>query len=471
MTVRSSDGVSDAAADLVKSSDRSSSPVSMWELVSFTVPMLGVGLATPLLSLVDSAVVGRCGSAMQLASMGPATALCDCSAYIFLFLAVTTTNLVANARARGDVQGEERAVRNGLTFALGCGSALGAFLLLASEGPLRLLAGKDASALMLGARAYTGVRALGMPAGFALLVLQAAALGVKDWLAPSLAVVVAVLANVLADLFFVAVLGLGVVGAAIGTILSQIGAAATLFYLRYSRAPRDAPSDANGVMPTPLAYVQQQWRLRPTADEVWEWVRFGAPLSLGQVARVCTMWLVTSTCAASGAIGCAAHQVSINIFYLFTTFGDAVSQTGQAYLPAVTGGGQARSMLRWKLLCLGGLTAAATAAMALLPLALPSLTAIFTTDTALRAAILRLLPLLSACALAYVGGSTAEGVLIASRDTAFVGRLYAFGPPFTALALAVLGPALGRGTGSAWLAFAIWNACRFATFANRLRSV
>ena len=42
---------------------------------------------------------------MQLASMGPATALCDCSAYIFLFLAVTTTNLVANARARGDVQG------------------------------------------------------------------------------------------------------------------------------------------------------------------------------------------------------------------------------------------------------------------------------------------------------------------------------------------------------------------------------
>ena len=44
--------------------------VTMRELISFTVPLLGIGLATPLLSLVDSAIVGRCGSAMQLACMG-----------------------------------------------------------------------------------------------------------------------------------------------------------------------------------------------------------------------------------------------------------------------------------------------------------------------------------------------------------------------------------------------------------------
>ena len=74
---------------------------SRLDILRFSVPMLGIGLASPLLSLVDSAVVGRY-SAMQLAAMAPATALCDCSAYIFLFLGFTTTNFVATARSRAD---------------------------------------------------------------------------------------------------------------------------------------------------------------------------------------------------------------------------------------------------------------------------------------------------------------------------------------------------------------------------------
>ena len=152
----------------------------MSELVGFTLPMLGIGLASPLLSLIDSAVVGR-HSAMQLAALAPATTLCDSSAYIFYFLAYTTTNFVATARARGDEAKEKRVVRNSMTISIATGVALGVALLLRCGPVLDWLAGSDAALLGADARSYTFVRALGMPAAFVFMVLQAAALGSKDW--------------------------------------------------------------------------------------------------------------------------------------------------------------------------------------------------------------------------------------------------------------------------------------------------
>ena len=43
------------------------------------------------------------------------------------------------------------------------------------------LAGSTAAALLPDAQAYTRVRALGMPAALAFMVLQAAFLGARDW--------------------------------------------------------------------------------------------------------------------------------------------------------------------------------------------------------------------------------------------------------------------------------------------------
>lgn len=66
-------------------------------LLRFTLPTLGIWLCTPIISLVDTSVVGlKCGP-IALASMGPATNLCDSFLYIFSFLAVATTNLISQA--------------------------------------------------------------------------------------------------------------------------------------------------------------------------------------------------------------------------------------------------------------------------------------------------------------------------------------------------------------------------------------
>ena len=69
----------------------------MHDLKTMTLPLLAVWLSNPLLSLIDTAAVGKVSTVLQLASLGPATAVCDTGGYVFSFLSVVTTGLVANA--------------------------------------------------------------------------------------------------------------------------------------------------------------------------------------------------------------------------------------------------------------------------------------------------------------------------------------------------------------------------------------
>lgn len=55
--------------------------------MAFTIPTLAVWLVNPILSLVDTAVVGlQCST--DLAALAPGTMLIDYTSYIFTFLSV-----------------------------------------------------------------------------------------------------------------------------------------------------------------------------------------------------------------------------------------------------------------------------------------------------------------------------------------------------------------------------------------------
>lgn len=49
---------------------------SLGTLLRFTLPTLGIWLASPIMSLVDTSVVGL-QSSLELAAMGPACNVCD----------------------------------------------------------------------------------------------------------------------------------------------------------------------------------------------------------------------------------------------------------------------------------------------------------------------------------------------------------------------------------------------------------
>ncbi len=231
----------------------------MRELLAFALPSMGIWLASPLLSLVDVAVVGQ-ASTLELASLAPATGLCDSAAYSFTFLAVATTSLIARARARGDTAAAQGALSDALTIAAVCGTALCVFLLLGAPTLLAAYSGAASAAVVGPAITYTRIRALGMPAALLVTVSQAAFLAAKLPGMPLLTVAIASVVNLAGDLLLCCVLHYGVAGAAWATIASQFVAAAVIVSrLRLPTSPGQPPllgSSAVALWPRNAAVVR-----------------------------------------------------------------------------------------------------------------------------------------------------------------------------------------------------------------------
>ena len=89
----------------------------MMELARFTLPTLSALLSSEVMSVIDTAVVGA-SSSKELAALGPAIMLTDSSAYLFFWLNVACTNLVASAMAKDDAEEAFKSVSD----ALWCGA-------------------------------------------------------------------------------------------------------------------------------------------------------------------------------------------------------------------------------------------------------------------------------------------------------------------------------------------------------------
>lgn len=84
----------------------SSTVPSYRSLVVFTATTILIWISEPLLSLVDTTIVGMTNSAksavVQIAALGPATAIYDSAIYMTYFLAIATTNQLEPALVKKD---------------------------------------------------------------------------------------------------------------------------------------------------------------------------------------------------------------------------------------------------------------------------------------------------------------------------------------------------------------------------------
>ena len=99
------------------------------EIIRLGVPALGALAADPLVSLVDTAFVGRLG-ATQLGALGVATSIFTLMFVTFNFLAYGTTSLVAQRIGAGRRESAAQIVGQGVFLAL----VIGAVGLAVGEG-------------------------------------------------------------------------------------------------------------------------------------------------------------------------------------------------------------------------------------------------------------------------------------------------------------------------------------------------
>ena len=285
--------------------------------MALALPALGSLAADPVLSLVDTAFVGRLG-AIPLAALAIDTALFAFAFSIFNFLAYATTPMVAQARGRGDIAGSGLIVRRAIALALGLGAVSTAVLALAAEPLVRLM--QAAPEVVDPAVSYLRIRAFAVTALLLITAANGAYRGFKDTKTPLYVTLAVNGLNVVLDWWFIFGLELGLEGAAVATVIAQwIGALVFVWLLRGVGRREQWASDRIRLID-----------LRP-------FVTVGGVLVVRTLRIMLSLTIAAAAASRIGTIEVAAHQVVAQLWFLLAMVVDALAIAAQALVAELEG--------------------------------------------------------------------------------------------------------------------------------------
>jgi len=320
-------------------------------ILRFALPALATLAVDPLVSLVDTAFVGRLGTG-ALAALGVNAGIFGLAFVVFNFLANGTTPIVARSVGEGRREHAGRVVVAGLGIAGALGAAATALLLLLAA-PIAGWMGADAG-LLDETLAYLVARAWAAPAVLIITTANGAYRGFHDTRTPLWVALGLNLVNLILDPLFLFVLDWGVAGAAWATVLAQWVGALAFLILLYGRD---------------RSRFHIPWAL-PALPQVGLLLRVGSVLSVRTLALVFTLTTATAVATRMGKEVVAAHQVAWQLWLMTALFVDAFAYAAQSLVAEHEGAGRSRAardvsdrLLQWGLL-VGGVLAAVIWVMA-----------------------------------------------------------------------------------------------------------
>lgn len=205
-------------------------------LIRFALPVLLALFLQAMYGAVDLWVVGRFGAAADISAVSTGSQIMQTVTMAIIGLTMGVTILIGQKIGEGRPDEAGQAVGSGIVLFGVLGLALTAVLLLTAQ-PLAALMHAPEEAF---AQTVQYVRVCGAGSVFivAYNVLGGIFRGVGDSHMPLLTACIACVVNIAGDLLFVAVFGLGVVGAALATVLAQaVSVLLSLAVIRRRRLP------------------------------------------------------------------------------------------------------------------------------------------------------------------------------------------------------------------------------------------
>ncbi|KAJ6821918.1 protein DETOXIFICATION 46, chloroplastic isoform X1 [Iris pallida] len=444
------------ASDSIAASASDSGSDSVWrqmkEIALFAGPATGLWVCGPLMSLIDTMVVGQ-GSSLELAALGPGTVFCDNLSYIFMFLSIATSNMVATSLAKKDRTLVQHQISMLLFVAFTCGMGMFLFTKLLGTHILAAFTGPENLHLLSAANTYVQIRAIAWPAILVGMVAQSASLGMKDSWGPLKALAVASAVNGFGDIILCCVWDYGIAGAAWATMLAQVVAALMMM----------SALNQTGFKAFSLSI--------PSPGELLQIFEIAAPVFVTMTSKVAFYSLLTYFATSMGTMTGAAHQVMINIYCMCTVWGEPLSQTAQSFMPELIHGvnrslRKARMLLK-SLVVIGAISGLSLGAIGTcVPWLFPSL---FTADHLITGEMHKvLLPYLFALVVTPSTHSL-EGTLMASRDFRFLSLSMSGCLIFAGLFVLFLS-SRGCGLPGCWWALVGFQWARFSLALHRLIS-
>ncbi len=270
-------------------------------------PIILANMAPPLLGLADTAIIGNLGDAAALGAIAFGALILSFLYYSFGFLRMGTTGFTAQAAGAGD----DTEVRAVMGRALLLATVIGIFLLLL-QTPLEAIAFfllEGSPAVENSAQDYFRIRIWGAPAALSVFALSGILIGLgKGRLLLTLQLFLNGL-NILLDLLFAGVFGMGVAGIAAGTLIAEWSAFAFGGLLLYRELAANKLRDEKF---WPLVRILDGASLRNTVSS-------NTDILLRTLVLVLSFAFFTSQSARFGDVILAANHLLIQ-FIAFAAF-------------------------------------------------------------------------------------------------------------------------------------------------------
>lgn len=288
------------------------------KILRLAIPSIAANITTPLLALVDTAIVGHMGSELYIAAIAVGGVMFNMLYWLFSFLRGGTSGLSAQACGANDSRASTLVLRRSLIVASGAG-----ILMVLLQQPVFLLlswfldAGRETTVL---ASLYFHILIYGAPAVLGNYAMSGWFLGMQNskmllWVSLVINIV-----NILSSLLLVYGLDMGIAGVATGSLIAQwTGFAAGFLFLRRYR-----------LTSTPLADILR-WK------ELKRFFSINLDVMLRTMCMIAvTLWF-TRAGSRQGPLILAVNTMLMQLFLLFSYMMDGFAFAGEALVGKFVG--------------------------------------------------------------------------------------------------------------------------------------
>ena len=297
------------------------------KILALAVPSILANVTTPLLGLVDAAIVGHMGSAVYIGAIAVGGVMFNMLYWLFSFLRGGTSGLAAQACGAADPREQALVLFRSLAVAIGAGLAM-----IALQWPLlwvlRRFVDPDPATGALASQ-YFSILIYGAPAVLGTYALSGWFLGMQNSRMLVVTSIIINISNIAVSLVLVYGAGWSIPGVATGTLTAQwLGFVTGLWLLRRYHLRRPAWADIF------------------RAAELRRFFKINVEVMLRTVCLIAvTLWF-TKTGARQGAVILAVNTLLMQLFLLFSYMMDGFAFAGEALVGKAVGASDTPAMHR-----------------------------------------------------------------------------------------------------------------------------